>query len=266
MQLLYKHRLGEKLNLVHPKTFNEKIQWLKLYDRNPEYVKMVDKYEAKKYVASKIGEEYIVPVIGIWDSFDEINFDNLPNQFVLKCTHDSGGVVIVKDKSCLDVQAAKKKITDCLSTDYYKLGREWPYKNVKPRILAEQLLYAGSGKQLYDYKIFNFSGKPGLIQVDLDRFTGHKKNLYDINWNFVNTSINYPNDPNIVIERPTVLEDMLELSEILSAGTYFMRTDFYIVDDRIYFGEITFYPGSGFMKFISEDFNLYLGSLIKLPC
>jgi len=140
LKLIYRAKLGKKLDLKNPKTFNEKLQWLKLYNRKPEYTKMVDKYEVKKYVADLIGEEYVIPTLGVWEKFDDIDFDSLPNQFVLKCTHDSGGLVICKDKSKLDIASAKSKIENSLKRNYYKYGREWPYKNVKPRIIAEKFM------------------------------------------------------------------------------------------------------------------------------
>lgn len=265
LKLIYRRRMGGRLNLTSPQTFNEKLQWLKLYDRNPEYTTMVDKYAAKKWVANRIGEEYIIPTLGVWEHFDDIDFDTLPNQFVLKCTHDSGGLVIVKDKSKLDKKFAKQKIEHCLKRNYYWAGREWPYKNVPPRIIAEKYMTDESGIELKDYKIFNFEGEPKLIEVDYDCFVEHKRNLYTTDWQYIEAAIQYPTDPNHQIDRPKQLEKMLELARKLSEGIPHVRTDFYCIDDRIYLGELTFYHGSGFEKFDPESLGEEMGKWLKLP-
>ncbi len=265
LRMYYYFTFGKKLNLDNPQTFNEKLQWLKLHDRRPEYTRMVDKYEAKKYVAEKLGEEYIIPTLGVWDHFDDIDFDSLPNQFVLKCTHDSGGLVICKDKSTLDISASKKKIESCLKRDYYIQWREWPYKNVKPRIIAEKYMEEKGLGELKDYKVYNFDGKAKLIQVDFNRFSGHMKNLYSTEWKYIEAAINYPSCPEHQIPKPEKLEEMLALAEKLSAGHPYLRTDFYSIEDKLYFGELTFFPGSGFMWFDPEELGLELGSYIKLP-
>ena len=265
LKMKYRLCLRKKLDLKDPKTFNEKLQWLKLYDRKPIYTTMVDKYEAKKYVASIIGEEYIIPTLGVYNHFDEIDFEKLPNQFVIKCTHDSGGVVIVKDKKELDIEETKKKIEKSLKKNYFYSGREWPYKNVKPRIIIEKYMVDESQKELKDYKVFNFDGKAKIIQVDFDRFIEHKRNLYDTDWNYIEAVIQYPTDKNVKINKPKNLNKMLELAEKLSKDIPHVRTDFYSIDDKIYFGELTFYHGSGYEKFIPEEFGEELGSWIKLP-
>jgi hypothetical protein len=256
---------GEKLNLKEPKTFNEKIQWLKLHDRRQEYTQLVDKYEVKKIVAEKIGEQYIIPTLGVWNHFDEINFDALPNQFVLKCTHDSGSIVIVKDKAQLNKAEARKILEEGLGRNYYYSGREWPYKNVKPRIIAEKYMIDESGIELKDYKVFNFDGVPKFIQVDFGRFTEHKRNLYTLDWEYIDAAIKFPNDREEIIEKPEKLEEMLFLSKKLSYGMPHVRTDFYSINDRIYFGELTFYHGSGFEKFTPDRFGEVVGSYLKLP-
>lgn len=265
IKLLYRRRTGKTLNLKNPVTFNEKLQWLKLYNRKPEYSMMVDKYEVKKYVAKKIGEQYIIPTLGVWNHFDEIDFDMLPEQFVLKCTHDSGGLVIVKDKKKLDRDAARKKIEDSLSNDYYLRGREWPYKNVKPRIIAEKYMTDESEVELKDYKVFNFNGEAKFIQVDYGRFTNHKRNLYSIDWEYINAAIQYPSDQSVQINKPEKLDEMLMLARKLSASIPYVRTDFYSINDKIYFGEITFFAEAGFGKFTPEQFGVEIGSWIKLP-
>ncbi len=265
LKIAYRIRIGKKLNLDHPTTFNEKLQWLKLHDHNPEYTTMVDKYTAKKWAADRIGEQYIIPTLGVWEHFDDIDFDALPNRFVLKCTHDSGGIVIVTDKKILDLSQARKKLEHCLKNNYYWGNREWPYKNVHPRIIAEQYMADESDVELKDYKIFNFSGEPKLIQVDYDRFVEHKRNIYTTDWQYVEAAIQYPTDPMHQIEQPKALEKMLDLACTLSAGFPHVRTDFYCIDDRIYFGELTFYHGSGFETFTPESLGEEMGKWLKLP-
>lgn len=261
----YKLKMGYELDLSNPQTFNEKIQWLKLNDRRPEYTMMVDKYEVKKYVAEKIGEEHIIPTLGVWNRFDDINFDNFPNQFVLKCTHDSGGIVICKDKSNFDKEVARAKINKCLRRNFYWIGREWPYKNVKPRIIAEKYMVNESGCELKDYKVFNFNGEPKLIQVDYYRFINHMRNLYTTEWEFVEVEIEYPLDNNKQIDKPQKLEQMLDLAAKLSEGIPHIRTDFYAIDDKIFFGELTFSHGSGMERYTPESLNLELGQWLVLP-
>ncbi len=265
LKRMYRAHFGKELNLDNPRTFNEKLQWLKLYDRKPEYVQMVDKYEAKKYVANIIGEEYIIPTLGVWEQFDDIDFDKLPNQFVLKCTHDSGGLVICKEKTSLDIHEAKRKIVKCLNQNYYLYGREWPYKNVKPRIIAEKYMVDESGYELKDYKVFNFSGKAKFIQVDYNRFSGHMRNLYSAEWKFIEAALKYPNDLEHQIPKPEKIEEMITLAEKLSTNHPFLRTDFYSIEDKLYFGEMTFYPEAGFGTFNPEEFGLALGEYIEIP-
>lgn len=230
---------------------------------------MVDKYEAKKYVSDIIGEQYIIPTLGIYDHFEDINFENLPESFVMKCTHDSGGLVIVRDKKKLRTEEAEHKIKRCLKYNYYFAGREWAYKNIKPRIIIEKYMEDNSGENgedgLFDYKIFSFDGEPKVIQVDFNRFVDHKRNLYDINWNYINAEIEYPADPEYVIKKPAVLDEMLLLASKLSKGTPFVRVDFYCIQNQIYFGELTLYHGSGIEMFKPESFGDKMGSYIKLP-
>lgn len=263
----FRLKFGYEPDLNHPQTFNEKIQWLKLHDRKPVYTTMVDKYAVKDYVADIIGSQYIIPTLGVWERFEDIDFDLLPNQFVLKCTHDSGGLVIVRDKERFDKKAARKKIKSCMTINYFYQGREWPYKNVRPRIIAEKYLEEKQeyGSQLKDYKIFNFNGKARMIQVDIDRFTEHKRNLYRIDWSYIEAAIEFPNAPDRIIEKPEVLDELLELAEKLSKGCQHLRTDFYIVDGKIYFGELTLYHGSGFERFYPFRFGLEAGGWLTLP-
>ena len=265
LKMQYLLKFGKRLNLKNPRTFNEKIQWLKLYDRKPEYTVMVDKYEAKKYIADIIGEQYVIPTLGVWDSFDDIDFDALPDSFVIKCTHDSGGLVICRDKSKLDLAAARKKIEKCFKNNYYHTAREWPYKDVKPRIIAEPYLVDESGVELKDYKIFCCNGVAKYIEVDFNRHIVHKLNPYDFDWNPLNFCDKSKNDYGANIPKPKRLEDIRSIAEKLSANMTFLRVDFYSIDEQIYVGELTLYPGGGFVAFEPEEWDLKIGEWITLP-
>ena len=265
LKIKYYIRFKKKLNLHTPETYNEKIQWLKLYDRKKIYTTMVDKYEVKNYVANIIGEEYIIPTIGVFNKFDEINFDSLPNQFVIKCTHDSCGLIIVKNKKELDIKKARKKINKCLKNNYFFGGREWPYKNVKPRIIIEPYLEEKKYGELRDYKFFTFSGKVKFMFIASNRqgngdtyfdFYDEKFNHLDI----INGHSNNPTPP----EKPLNFNKMIELAEKLSKNIKHVRIDFYEVDGKIYFGEMTFYHWSGFVPFSPEKWDKIIGSYIKI--
>lgn len=264
LKIKYKLTMGKKLDLENPQTFNEKLQWLKIYDRKPEYTTMVDKHEVKTYVAGKIGQEYIIPTLGVWDCFEDIDFDSLPNQFVLKCTHDSGGLVIVKDKAELDRAAAKKKIEKTLKKNYYYSGREWPYKDVKPRILAEAYLEDDDREDLSDYKVMCFGGEPKMIQLHRGRFGVHTQDFYDDQWEKLDITRGVPSSEE-KMERPAFLEEMLELSRKLSDNTPQLRVDWYFTNGRLYFGELTFFPAGGMKAFEPESWDRTFGSWIKLP-
>lgn len=266
LKSLYKYKTGKKLNLNNPETFNEKLQWLKLYDRNPEYTKMADKYEAKKYVASVIGEEYIIPTLAVYDKFEDIEWDKLPNQFVIKCTHDSGGLVICKDKNNLDLEKAKKKIQKSLKRNYYYTGREWPYKYIKPRIIAEKYMGTNEQKELIDYKFFCFNGNPKVILVCSERFSSDNmcETWFDENWNFLDI-IESNHRVNKKIKKPINFSQMMEFSKKLSRDISFIRVDFYEINGKIYFGELTFFPAAGFEKFEPEEWDKKLGNMLELP-
>lgn len=256
--------MGYKLNLKSPKTFNEKLQWLKLYDRNPLYTKLVDKVLVKDWVAEKIGAEYIIPTLAVWERAEDIDISQLPDQFVLKCNHDSGSIVICKDKSTFDLAAAKKKLCKALQYNWYSEHREWAYKNVKPCIFAETYMEDQRTNDLPDYKIFTFNGEPKIIQLDFDRFIDHKRNLYDIEWNFIEATILYPSCKERSFDKPKVLEEMLNLSKQLSDEIRHVRVDFYLINDKIYFGEMTFYHGAGLELFTPSTFGQKMGDLISL--
>ncbi|MCR2045596.1 glycosyl transferase [Anaerosalibacter massiliensis] len=267
LKMQFKTKMGEKLNLENPKTFNEKLQWLKLYDRNPVYTELVDKYEVRKYISETIGDEYLIPLIGIWNKFEKIDFSKLPNQFVLKCTHDSGGLIICTDKSKLDIEAARKKINRCLKRNHYHAGREWPYKNVKPRIICEKYMVDESGGEIEDYKFMCFNGKVKCIFVCLNRNSSERLNIdiYDTNWNLM--PFERPNSSNsrTMIPKPKNFDKMIEFAEKLSEDKPFVRVDFYEINGQLYFGEITFYPSAGFEKFKPESYDYLLGNWLGLP-
>lgn len=265
IRCMFRNRMGYDLNLKHPVTFNEKLQWLKLHDRKPLYTTLVDKYAVKEYVANVIGDEYVIPTIGVWKKIDDIDFESLPKQFVLKCTHDSGSVVICKDKNTLDIAETKKKIKASLNTNYYLEGREWPYKNVQRRIIAERYMEDDKIKDLRDYKFFCFNGKVRCYKIDFDRFTCHKANYYDENSLLIDVGEKIcPPDHNILIKQPAKLSEMIELAQKLSHSIPFVRVDFYDVNGKVYFGEMTLYPAAGFGAFCYADNDKMLGEWIQL--
>ncbi|GHV12784.1 glycosyl transferase [Spirochaetia bacterium] len=265
IKLKYSLLLKKKLNLKNPQTYNEKLQWLKLYDRKPEYTIMADKFEVRKYIADTIGEDYLIPLLGIWDSFDDIDFDKLPAQFALKCTHDSGSVIICHDKNNFNKEEARKNITKSLKCNYFFHSREWCYKNIKPRIIAEKYLIDESGVELKDYKIFCFNGEPKIIKVDFNRFIDHKANFYSIQWEYLPITSNYPPDKDIIIKKPETLDLMLDLAGKLSSSLPHVRVDFYVIDKKIYFGELTFFHASGHTRFAPPEWDAIIGSWMKLP-
>lgn len=266
LKIQFKNVFLRDLDLKDPKTFNEKLQWLKLYDRKPEYTTMVDKYAAKQYAAAIIGDEHIIPTLGVWDRFEDIDFDDLPDQFVLKCTHGSGDVVICKDKSSFDREAARKKITKALRTDYYKISREWPYKDVQRKVLAERYMEDDMLGELRDYKFFCFNGRVKCFKVDFDRFINHRANYYDREGVLLPFGeVSFPPDPERRIFLPPGLEMMIAFAESLSASIPFLRVDFYYVNGNIYFGESTFYPAAGFGVFTLEEWDRKMGEWLELP-
>lgn len=263
LKIKYRREFKKKLDLKNPQTFNEKLQWLKLYNRNPEYTKMVDKYEVREYIKEKIGGEYLIPLLGVYDNFDDIDFSKLPNQFVIKCNHDSGGLVICKDKSKLNIDETRKKINRSLKTNYYYAGREWPYKNVKPRIIIEEYMEDKIDKELIDYKLYAFNGKVDYVMTCFDRFNGGPKFIYfDQNWNikksFSNDGMKYGD--NINLRKPNNLDKMFEFASLLSKNIPFVRVDFYEVNGKLYFGELTFFPSSGFDNTRTDDVIEYLNN------
>lgn len=265
LKWLFRLKMGKKLNLDNPQTFSEKLQWLKLYNRKPEYTQMVDKYEAKKYVASIIGEEYIIPTLGVWDRFEDIDFDALPNQFVLKTTHGGGntGVVICKDKATFNFVSARKKINKSLKNCIYLNYKEWPYKNVPRRIIAEELI--GNG-QIEDYKFSCYNGKATDVMICMDRGSGDTKfYFFDYNWQLLRYNkrgLAAPKD--FSLPRPQNLDRMFEIASVLSKNIPYLRVDLYNINGKIYFGETTFFPQSGFDPNLLPSTEVLFGSRIKL--
>lgn len=264
LERIFEAKTGYKLNINNPETFNEKLQWLKLYDRNPEYTRMVDKYEVKQFVEERIGNEYVIPTLDVWNSFDEIDFDKLPDQFVLKCTHDSGSIVIVEDKENFNQEEAKRTLSAALQVNYFWIGREWPYKNVNRRIIAEE--YMAEQSQMIDYKFLCFDGIPRILFTCTERVgsDGLKVTFFDLDWNQLDFERHYSSSKK-KIKRPYNLELMIKLSEKLSVGIPFVRVDFYEIKGQVYFGEMTFFPGSGYEEFSPDIWDKKLGDWITLP-
>lgn len=267
LKVRYFCRFQKRLRLDNPQTYNEKLQWLKLYDRNPLYTQMVDKIEAKSYVASLIGKEHIIPTIGIYDTVEEIPWKKLPNQFVLKCTHDSGGIVICKDKSTLDIKKAIAKLSKGLKKSYFYENREWPYKNVKPRIICEEYMVDESGYELKDYKWFCFDGKAKALFIATERGSSTEEtkfDFYDMDFNHLPFTNGHPNSSR-QIKKPAGFEKMKEIAGMLSKGIPHVRVDLYDINGKIYFGEMTFFHWSGTMPFEPEEWDYKFGSWIDLP-
>ena len=271
---LYKAKVGRPLSLSNPITLNEKLQWLKIHDRKPIYTTMVDKLSAKQFVADRIGDKYLITTLGVWESFNQIDFKSLPRQFVLKCTHDSGGIVICRDKANLDIDNAKQKIERSLGRNYYYRYREWPYKDVHPLIIAEEYMEEQGAAELSsepvlnDYKLQCFDGKFDNIFVAEGRFSerGVRYHYFDRDWNYI------PYCPYVDIDlsalqmlRPKNYEEMIEVAEKLSAGLPELRVDLYEINGRVYFGEMTFYSQSGFDTDITPEADRILGSKLTLP-
>jgi len=264
MQIYYFAQFKHFIDFKNPKTYNEKLNWLKLNDRNPEYTNMVDKYEAKKYVANIIGEQYIIPTLGIYEKFEDIDFEKLPNKFVIKCTHDSEGVVICDDKKTLDIAMAKRKIEKAMKYNFYYIGREWPYKNIKPRILIEQYMEDHTDGELRDYKFFCFDGEPKAMFIATDRNKGETKfDYFDIDFHHLDIRQHYPNASK-EIRKPQTFDEMITLSKQISKGLKHARIDFYEVDGKLYFGEITFYHFSGFQPFNDTKWDALFGEWLNL--
>lgn len=263
----YKDVFGKEINLENPQTFNEKLQWLKLNDRKDIYTKMADKYEVKEYVANIIGEEHIIPTLGIYNKFEEINFDKLPNQFVIKCTHDSGSVIICRDKNKINKRKWRKEINKNLKNKFFYIAREWCYKNIKPRIIIEEYMEDKKNEEMTDYKFYCFNGVPKYLYVSkgLENHMTAKISFFDENYNFAKFKRTDYKGFEEKPEKPHQFEEMKELSKKLAKGIPFVRVDFYEVNGIIYFSEFTFFPCGGYMPFDPIEYDSILGDLIELP-
>lgn len=265
LKIKYRVKTGKKLNLRDPQTFTEKIQWIKLNDHNPQYSKMVDKYDAKEYVEHLIGSQYIIPNLGVWDDADQIDFAALPQQFVIKCTHDSGGLIICQDKSKLDIEASKVLLKRCMKRNWYYFSREYAYRSVKSRIIAEEYLENDSREGLHDYKVWCFNGEPRYIQYVTGRIGAHTyEGFYDLNWNLQDFTYHNPK-VQVDIPKPACLDELIDVSRKVSQGTAFLRADFYVLQDQsIRFGELTFYPNGGFDVWTPVETDSMMGNLLLL--
>jgi len=264
LRLQYLLSMNDELNLNPPQTFNEKLQWLKLHDRKPLYTQLVDKYKNRKYVAQKIGDAYLVDLLGVYDSYEAIDFDNLPDQFVLKANHASGGVYICRDKSQIDHKALKQDVDRWLGKNYYWLHREWPYKNVEPKIIIEEYIADESETGLKDYKFFCFNGEPKFMYIASSRDVDTKFDFYDLDFNHLDFKQQHDNST-IPLEKPKGFEKMIELSRKLAENIPHVRVDLYDIDGDIYFGEMTFFHNSGNVPFEPEEWDQKIGDLLELP-
>lgn len=268
LSILYRMLFGRKLDWEHPSTFCEKLQWLKLYNRRPEYTTMVDKAAVKKYVADIIGEEYIIPTLGIWDSPEDIEWEKLPNRFVLKCTHDSHSAIIVKDKEKLNKEETCKKLAKSLKKDYYKVSREWSYKNVPHRILAEAYLEPKPfTNDLPDYKFFCFNGKVKFVLIASDRNNPNeavKFDFFDSNFNLLPFDQGFPH-AKVIPSKPNNFEMMKKVAEMLSKDIPQVRVDLYELGEHVLFGEYTFFDSGGFASFKPHEWNQIIGDMLVLP-
>ncbi len=272
LKILYRLEMRKKLNLEHPHLYQEKLQWLKLYNHDPQYTRMVDKITAKEYAAEIIGEQYIIPTLGVWEHFEQIDFNELPDQFVLKTNHSGGntGVVVCTNKHEFNIESAKKKLEASLKTNVYEKLREWPYKNVKPMIMAEAYMFDESEFNkggLCDYKFTCFDGDVDNVMVCKDRASGDTKfYFFDKSWNLMPLNTRGKNtDPSFKLPRPDCMDEMFEIAGKLSKGIPFLRVDLYCINGRPYFGETTFFPASGFDPNILPETEIYFGNKIKLP-
>lgn len=260
----YKSRTGRVLNIDVPILYNEKVQHTKLFCRDERLKKLADKYEVRDYVAKMVGDQYLTKLYGLYNSVDEIPFDSLPDKFVVKLTNGSGFNYICKHKTRKEVEKIKRRFNKWLKLDFYMLGREWAYKDIPNRILCEEYLDSSDEMGLNDYKVFCFSGEPEIIQVDFARFTDHKRNLYTPDWNFIDEKVAYENDPDAKIKKPERLVEMLDCARKLSQSFPHVRVDFYSLDKRIVFGEMTFYHGAGYLHFENPEFERKMGEYWEL--
>lgn len=259
IKFIYCLRMGKRLNLDTPVTFNEKLQWLKLNDHNPLYTKIADKLGVRDYVTEKAGKEHVVPIIGVYSSFDEIDFSSLPSSFVIKTTHDSGSLVICSDKSSLDIKKARKTIMRSMKRNYYRTTREWQYKNIEPKIIAEKYL----GECITDYKFFCFNGKPGFMYIEREEEEQPQQAIFDMDFNRLPFTMDDDASPE-VFEKPQFFDEMKRIASVLSSGIPFIRVDMYYVEGKILVGELTFYHYGGFIPFNPPEWDKTIGGYLNI--
>lgn len=264
LKIYYKAYMGKKLNLKNPSRYTEKLQWLKLYDRKNIYTDLCDKYKVRAFVADRIGEEHLIPLLGVWDNPEDINFDELPNSFVLKCNHDSGGVIIVQDKTKIDKNQIVRTLRKHLKKNFYWKGREWPYKNIEKKVIAEQFMVDESGYELKDYKFFCFDGKFKSIFIATDRGKDTRFDFFDANFNHLDIINGHPMADKPIL-KPEKFDEMVNLAEALSKGFPQVRVDLYNINGKIYFGEMTFFHWGGKIPFEPDEWDYTFGNWITLP-
>lgn len=265
LKSVFKAETGYSLDLEHPKTYNEKLQWIKINDRNPKYTMLTDKYKVRNYIKDTIGEEYLVPLIGMYKKTDDIPWDSLPDRFVLKCNHASGTNIICKDKAALNTNEVAKQLEVWLKRNAYWGAREWCYKNIDPCIICEEFIETEDGNTPDDYKFMCFNGVPRIIQVHHDRFGDHTLTYYTPEWEKLELKRIDAKESLEIVKKPEKLDEMMSIARILSSEMYFARIDLYCTNGRIYFGEITLYPTGGFSTFTTYEDDLKLGSYLRLP-
>ncbi|MGN0354886.1 MAG: ATP-grasp fold amidoligase family protein [Muricoprocola sp.] len=266
--LIYHGKVGEKLDLHNPVTFNEKLQWLKVYDHNPLYTKLVDKHEVRKYVEQWLGKEYLIPEIGIWESPEEIDFSILPSQFVIKCTHDSGSTIVCRNKDNLNKEDVIAQLNQRMRKSHYWIGREWPYKNVKPRIIAEKFMGVEQESRLTDYKFYCFNGEPKFlyISIGLENHETAQISFFDLNGKLMPFARADFRRLEIELEMPSKFKEMIEIARKCAkqVASDFLRVDLYQINGQIYFSEFTFTPCSGYMEFVPKEYDRIIGDMLKL--
>ena len=263
LKMVYKIKTGKKLNLKNPIGFNEKLNWLKVNDIHPEYTDLVDKIKVREYVQNKIGEDICFPLLGQWEKYEDVNFEILPEQFVMKCNHDSGSVKIINNKSKIDHNELAKFFKSRLKINSYTIGREYPYKNIKPMIMAEKYMVPKGSSDINDYKFFCFNGKPEIMFIATDRSTDVKFDFFDMNFNHLDIENIHP-QAGKTIEKPKLFEEMKEIASKLSQGMKFVRIDLYEIEGKVYFGEFTFFHGGGFWLFKPDEWERKLGDWIEI--
>ena len=262
LSLMFKQRLGYSMDWKNPQSWNQKLQWMKLYDRNPLYSTYADKVAVREFVADTIGERYLIPCFGVYVRAEDIDYDSLPNRFVLKCNHGAKYNVICKDKKHLNIPETNATLNMWLRDKFWRIKREYHYKAIKPRIICEQYMEDEETGRLNDYKVFMIAGEPHMIQVDLDRFGEHQRNIYDKHWNLLDVEISFPKGLNV--PKPDILEEMLDCAKKLSEGFKEVRVDFYVINGKLYFGEMTFFSGAGFSKYNPQLFEFEMGKKLSL--